>query len=137
MDHGYPHWPEREELGRKSGAVLHLHSLCHPDCGHPPDHGGPLGLPPRTAATLVRGGPAGGWAEACVLSYTEGSFAPVQNPQTRRCLLSHDYTQGPVLVASVRKCTQIRIAHFSQPAGSILGGVVKFPLSAFSILQFS
>lgn len=59
MDDGDPHRPEREELGRKSGAVLHLRCLCHPHCGHPPDHGGPLGLPPRAAVTLVRGGAAG------------------------------------------------------------------------------
>lgn len=80
MDHGDPHGPEGEELGRKSGAVLHLHRLCHPDRGHPPGHGGPLGLPPRTAVTLVRGGAAGAmWGR--VLGCTEGSFAPVQNPE--------------------------------------------------------
>ena len=54
MDHGDPHRPKREELGGRFGAVLHLRRLRHPDCGHPPDHGGPLSLPPRAAVTLVR-----------------------------------------------------------------------------------
>ena len=55
MDDGDPHWPEGEEPGRGLGTVLHLRRLRHPDCGHPPDHGGPLSLSPCAAVTLVRG----------------------------------------------------------------------------------
>lgn len=89
MDHGDPHRPQREELGGRFGTVLHLRRLCHPDCGHPSDHGGSLGLPARTAVTLVRRG-ARGWGH--VLSCTEGGFTLIQNPETLGSVCFHIIT---------------------------------------------
>lgn len=52
--HGDAPGPLLAEWGRILRPVNHLLRLCHPHCRHPAHHGGAVGLPARSASTLVR-----------------------------------------------------------------------------------
>lgn len=122
MDHGDPHRPTGEELGRRSGAVLHLRRLCHPDRGHPPDHGGPLSLSPCAAVTLVRGGRGLG-AGAVSLAALRAALL-LTDSRSSRCLLSLHCTQGRILAVSISKRPSE-----SRASGEILQWVLSDALS--------